>query len=170
MAHWEHPWPPVYDGHSQVLLLGTFPSPRSRQEGFYFGHPQNCFWSVLARSLGAEPLPPGATKADKTAFLLENHVALWDVLHSCDIEGAADASITNPVANRFKPIIENSRIGAIFTTGRTATRLFNELAAQEAGMQAAYLPSTSPANRAQQARPEFAELWSQVGRYIRSRC
>ncbi|MDR1183548.1 MAG: NAD(P)H-hydrate epimerase [Coriobacteriales bacterium] len=167
MEHLEHPWRPVYNADSRLLILGTFPSPRSRAEGFYFGHPQNRFWEVLADSLRVSRLPAGADKAKKTYFLLENRVALWDVLHSCDIEGASDASIRNPVANGFCPIIEASRIETVFATGRTATGLFNRLAARETGMRAVYLPSTSPANRAQQLRPEFAGLWASIGRVLR---
>ncbi|MDR1185060.1 MAG: NAD(P)H-hydrate epimerase [Coriobacteriales bacterium] len=167
MEHLEHPWRPVYDGSSRVLILGTFPSPRSRAEGFYFGHPQNCFWDTLADSLRVPRLPAESNKTEKTSFLLKNRIALWDVLRSCDIEGASDASIKNPIANNFRSIIETSRISAIFTTGRTATGLFNQLAARESGMRAIYLPSTSPANRAQQSRPEFAELWANIGRVLR---
>jgi hypoxanthine-DNA glycosylase len=162
-----HPWQPIYDQASRVLVLGTFPSPRSRLEGFYFGHPQNIFWATLAGSLGVPRLPADASAADKAAMLLSNNVALWDVLQSCRIQGAADASILDPVPNRFSQILSNSRINAVFTTGRTATRLFNRLAADEAGMRAAYLPSTSPAARAAQASPEFLRLWGNVGRVQR---
>ncbi|MDR1013411.1 MAG: NAD(P)H-hydrate epimerase [Coriobacteriales bacterium] len=162
-----HPWPAVYDGASRVLVLGTFPSPRSRAEGFYFGHPQNLFWSALADSLQVPRLPANATIADKTAMLLDNHVALWDVLRSCRIEGAADSSISEPVPHRFAPLLADSQIEAVFATGRTATSLFNRLAAHEAEMRAAYVPSTSPANRASQARPEFAQRWGAVGRVLR---
>jgi hypoxanthine-DNA glycosylase len=169
MEHLEHPWHPIYDDSSRVLILGTFPSPRSRAMGFYFGHPQNCFWDALADSLRVPRLPTGtgADKAKKTHFLLENRIALWDVLHSCDIEGASDASIQNPVANNFRSIIKASHISAVFATGRTATELFNRLAARESGMRAVYLPSTSPANRAQQSRPEFAKRWAGVGHILR---
>lgn len=136
---------------------------RSREEGFYYGHPQNIFWKTLAASLGVEPLAPGASIEDKRAFLLHHKVALWDVLHSCTIEGSSDASIRNPIPNIFAPLIASSNISAIFTTGKTATQLFNELAAQEAGMRAVYLPSTSPANRAQQSKASFTQAWNNVG-------
>ncbi|MDR1422224.1 MAG: NAD(P)H-hydrate epimerase [Coriobacteriales bacterium] len=162
-----HPWWPIYDHDSRVLLLGTFPSPRSRSEGFYFGNPQNLFWTALADSLGVPRLPATASVADKTALLLDNHVALWDVLHSCRIEGAADASIRDPVPNRFSELIADSRVNTIFTTGRTATSLFNRLAASEAKMRAVYLPSSSPANRATQSRSDFSLLWGTLGRVVR---
>jgi len=166
LQHLEHPWPAVFDAESRVLILGTFPSPRSRAVGYPYGHSQNIFWNALAHSLGVQPLAPQANRQQRQDWLLENHVALWDVLHSCDIEGASDSSIRNPVANRFRPLVEASHIRAIFTTGRKATDLFNSLCVEEAGMRAIYLPSTSPANRARQAQPAFAELWAEVGRHV----
>jgi hypoxanthine-DNA glycosylase len=162
-----HPWGAVFNKDSKVLVLGTFPSPRSRKEGFPFGHPQNVFWSALADSLGVQRINPDASRDERYAFILSNNVAIWDVLHSCEIDGASDASIKNPVANKFRPIIEASNISAVFTTGRKATDLFNELCVKEAGMRAVYLPSTSPANRATQAKPLFGELWGNVGRLVR---
>jgi len=168
-----HPWLATYDANSRVLILGTFPSPKSREQGFYYGHPQNLFWRLLPEVLGAGAAEAAAIAPDacadpaelvaaRRAFVLRHHIALWDVIASCEIEGAADSSIRNPVPNRFGPLLETTRIATIFTTGRTATKLFSELAAKEAGMQAIYLPSTSPANRATQAKPEFLRAWMQV--------
>jgi hypoxanthine-DNA glycosylase len=128
--------------------------------GFYYGHPQNVFWATLARILRAEEPPRDV--ATRKEFLLSYRIALWDVLHACDIEGASDASITKPIPNLFGPILQRSEICAIFTTGRAATELFNRLCAEEAGMLARYLPSTSPANRAAQAKPLFLQQWAQV--------
>jgi hypoxanthine-DNA glycosylase len=128
--------------------------------GFYYGHPQNVFWATLAAVLGVDE-PPRDVRL-RREFLLEHRVALWDVLYACTIEGAADASITDPVPNRFAPLLAGSEIRAIFTTGRTATTLFNRLCADEAGMPASYLPSTSPANRAAQVKPAFMHHWMQV--------
>jgi len=162
-----HPWPATFDADSRVLILGTFPSPKSREFGYPYGHPQNIFWTALARSLGVAAVPPGAGGAERQAWLLQNRVALWDVIYSCTIEGASDASIRDPIPNRFAPIIAGSQVQAIFTTGRKATDLFNSLCTAEAGMPAAYLPSTSPANRAAQARPQFWELWAEPGRVVR---
>ena len=159
-----HPWPPVYDEKSKILILGSMPSPKSRAYGFYYGNPQNCFWATLARVLGRHEPQPDIEY--RTAFLLDNRIALWDVLFSCDIEGAADGSIKNPVAHRFSPLLSKTRIGAIFTTGKIATELFNELCAKEAGMEAVYLPSTSPANRAAQSKPAYIEQWSHVARKL----
>jgi hypoxanthine-DNA glycosylase len=160
-----HPWEPVYDARSKVLILGSIPSPKSRESGFYYGHPQNIFWQTLASVLEAPP--PDAAPASKTAFLLKHHVALWDVLHSCTICGASDTSITNAVPNQFGNIIAQTKIAAIFTTGKKATELFNTLCAGEAGMAAIYLPSTSPANRALHVKSEFLEAWKQVREKLR---
>ena len=140
--------------------MGTIPSPKSREHGFYYGNPQNCFWAALASAL-KQPAPPSEIESKKE-FLLRNRIALWDVLESCDIAGASDASIKNPVANKFMPLLAATRISHIFTTGKTATRLFDDLCSREAGTNAVYLPSTSPANRAAQSKPAFAEQWSQV--------
>jgi hypoxanthine-DNA glycosylase len=160
MTHIVHPWEPLCDERSKALILGTIPSPKSREMGFYYGHPQNIFWTTLAEALGKEP-PPYDVPA-RRAFALANRVALWDVLHSCDIDGASDSSIRNPVPNLFRPLIERTQIRAIFTTGRKGTDLFAALCAEEAGMPSIYLPSTSPANRATQAKPEYRRLWAQV--------
>jgi hypoxanthine-DNA glycosylase len=146
------------------------PSPKSRQYGFYYGNPQNCFWNILARTVRVQKRTPpdistGGVPHDnesRTAFLLSNKIALWDVLHSCEITGAADNSIKNPVANSFIPLLKNSHIKKIFTTGKTATHLFNKLCSNVTGITAIYLPSTSPANRKMQANPSFAEQWEQI--------
>jgi hypoxanthine-DNA glycosylase len=160
MTSLTHPWSPCYDKRSRVLILGTFPSPRSREWGFYYGHPQNIFWKTVAAVLGVEE--PARDVRSCRAFLLEQRIALWDVLHACDIEGASDASIRNPVPNRFAPILVDSDIHVIFTTGKTATELFNRLCAREVGLEAIYLPSTSPANCAAQAKPAFMQQWLQL--------
>jgi len=162
---WTHPWPPVYDATSRVLILGSFPSPASRAFGFYYGHPQNAFWRTLAAVLDADE--PAATVVARRAFLLEHHVGCWDVLHACTITGAADDSIADPEPNRFAPLLAASPIGAIFTNGRAATGLFTRLCAAEAGRAATYLPSTSPANRGRWGTPAFAEAWRQVAVALR---
>ena len=160
-----HPWPPLYDAAAKILILGTFPSPKSRQMGFPYGHPQNIFWQTLAVVL-SQP-PPARAAAAVKQFALNNHIALWDVLHACDIDGASDASISKPEANLFAPLLARTKISAIFTTGRAATDLFNSLSAAEAGMTAIYLPSTSPANRAAQAKAGFLERWRLVTKALR---
>ena len=159
-----HPWEPIYDANARILILGTIPSTKSRETGFYFGHPQNCFWTTLAGILG--DTPPEPDFRDKTRFLLRHRIALWDVLHACHIDGASDASIRNPVPNRFRPLLTKTEIRAIFTTGRKATDLFQSLCAEEAGMDPIYLPSTSPANRATQAKPVFLKTWRDILPYL----
>lgn len=138
-----HTIEPVFDEHSRVLILGTMPSPKSREEGFYYAHPQNRFWPVLAAVFG-EKTPQG-TDARK-AFALKHGIALWDVLASCDIDGAADASIKNPVPNDIAWLAAKTQIESIFTTGGTAYRLYNRCCAAKTGIKAVGLPSTSAAN------------------------
>ncbi len=146
-----HPLEPVFDKNSQILILGTMPSPRSREAGFYYMHPGNRFWRVLTgvfeRSRYDEGDFPG-TVAEKQAFLLEHRVALWDVLGSCLIHGASDSSIRYPVPNDLGLILENASVRRIFTTGKTAFQLYNRLCRQSTGLEAICLPSTSGANRA----------------------
>lgn len=155
-----HPWPAVFDENSKVLILGTMPSPASRKFGYY-GHPQNVFWPTLAKVLGQSP--PESNQPARQEFLLRNRIALWDVIQSCDIEGASDASISNVVPNDFSNILATAQIEAIFTTGKTATNLFNKLCAKELGVEAKYLPSTSPANCAMWKKREFMSAWREIG-------
>lgn len=142
-AHIVHTIPPVFDARSRVLILGTMPSTKSQEQGFYYGHPQNRFWRVLAAVLD-EPEPE--TVAEKRTLLLRRKVALWDVLASCDIEGASDASIKNPVANDLAPILAGADIRAVFTTGGKAAALYRKYIQPCTGIPAGALPSPSPAN------------------------
>jgi hypoxanthine-DNA glycosylase len=139
-----HPLAPIYDEHSKVLILGTFPSPKSRETAFDYGYPQNRFWQVMAAVMESE-VPQN--NGEKTIFLLQNKIALWDVIHSCEITGAADGSIKNPIENDFSEILRKADIKAVFTTGMTATRLYQKHCFPKTGIPAVYLPSTSPANR-----------------------
>ena len=123
-SHVVHEIAPVFNEHSRVLLLGTMPSPKSRQQGFFYGHPQNRFWRVLA-ALFDEPLPE--IIEEKRDLCLRHHLALWDVLSSCDIKGASDASITNAQPNDLSQIIKNASIQAIITTGVKAGQLYHRL-------------------------------------------
>ena len=141
--HVVHPFEPVYDENSEILILGTFPSVKSRQTDFYYGHPQNRFWKVLARLTGEE-VPQSI--AEKRSLLLRHGIALWDVLDSCDIEGASDASIRNPVPNDMNRILHAAPIQAIFCTGQKAGTLYKKYCLPQCGMPAQVLPSTSPAN------------------------
>jgi len=139
-----HPFEPVYDSQSKILILGTMASPKSREYGFFYGHPQNNFWRVLANIFDVKLFE---TIDEKKKFLLDHHIAVWDVLYSCEISGADDGSIKNPVVNDFTEMIINSQINTIFTTGITATKLYNKYCAEKTGIFPIYLPSTSPANR-----------------------
>lgn len=140
-----HPIPPVYDERSRVLILGSFPSVKSRQEGFFYGHPQNRFWKVLALLYG-EKTPE--TVAEKKAFLLRNRIALWDVIRSCEIEGSSDATIRNVVPNDLTEILHAAPIEEIYVNGKTAFRYYQKYMGAHAGRSAVCLPSTSPANAA----------------------
>jgi len=137
-----HAFAPVYDSRSRVLILGTMPSPASRENGFYYSHPRNRFWPVMA-ALFDVPVPD--TPEKKRMLCLENRVALWDVLRACRIEGAADSSIRQPEVNDIPSLLEGSGIAAVFTTGTTASRLYHRHFGHLAVGHIA-LPSTSPAN------------------------
>ena len=151
-----HPIPPVFDENSRVLILGSFPSVKSREAAFFYGHPQNRFWRVIAAVTGDDP---GDTPETKTAFLLRNNIALWDVIASCEITGSADSSIKNAVPNDLSPILQTADIRAIFTNGKTADRLYRRLILPQTGVQAICLPSTSPAN-AQWSVQQLTEAWN----------
>lgn len=138
-----HTFEPVFDSESRVLILGTMPSPKSRENGFYYSHPQNRFWKVMAQ-LFQEEVPIAA--AEKRSMMQRHGIALWDVLAQCDIKGADDNSIQNPVANDIKGLLGQTRIKAVFTTGATAARLYEKLVQEETGIPARRLLSTSPAN------------------------
>ena len=142
-THVTHEFPALYDRESRVLLLGSIPSPKSREMAFYYGHPQNRFWKVMATVLG-ESVPE--TIAQKKAMLKKHHVALWDVLDSCTIVGASDTSIEDPVVNNIKELVKKSKVTRIFCTGATAHKLYQKLCAKDVGIDAIKLPSTSPAN------------------------
>ena len=143
MEHIIHSIEPVFDAESRVLILGTMPSPKSREVQFYYGHPQNRFWRVLAAVLGEE-VPQSVP--EKKAMLLRHRIALWDVLAECEIAGASDSSIRNPVANDLSVILDRAPVQAVFTTGATAWKLYTRLQKPHTGIEAVRLPSTSPAN------------------------
>lgn len=150
-----HAFDPVFDSESRILILGTMPSPKSRELGFYYSHPRNRFWPVLAKIFGEDVPETPEKKAD---FCLLHKIALWDVLRECDIEGASDSSIKNAVPNNLSVILNSADIKAVFTTGATAARLYKKYLEQETGIAAISLPSTSPAN----AKMSLEEL---VGNY-----
>ena len=140
-----HPFPAVYAPDSRILILGSFPSVKSREQRFFYGHPQNRFWRVLAALLGTD-VPQSVEK--KRAFLLAHRIALWDVIASCEIAGSSDASIRNAVPNDLSPILETASIRQVFTNGGTAHRLYRKYIYPLTGREDIVLPSTSPANAA----------------------
>ena len=139
-----HEFGPWYDTQSRVLVLGTMPSPKSREAGFYYAHPQNRFWRVLPALYGEPPLIGNITAQQD--FLTRRHIALWDVLASCEIEGASDSSIRNPVPNDMNVILRAAPIRAIFATGQKAGALYKKYCLPQCGVPVQVLPSTSPAN------------------------
>lgn len=145
LQHIIHPIPPVYDENSRILILGSFPSVKSREAGFFYGHPQNRYWKVLAGVFN-DTVP--ATIPEKREFLLRHHIAAWDVIASCDIEGSSDASIKNAVPNDLTAILKSADIRQIFTNGKTAYNLFRKYTAPLICRDSICLPSTSPANAA----------------------
>ena len=153
--HVVHTFEPVYDDKSEVLILGSFPSVKSRESRFYYGHPQNRFWKVTAGIFG-EDVPQ--TIEEKREFLLRNHIAVWDVIASCDIVGSSDSSIRNVVANDMQVILQQAHIRGIYANGDKAYQLFLKYCKEE-GQPAVYkLPSTSPANAAWSVE-RLTEAW-----------
>lgn len=140
-----HPFPPVYDSNSRVLVLGTFPSVKSREGEFYYHHPQNRFWKVISTVYG-EMLP--TTIEEKKRILLKNKVAIWDVVQSCEITGSADSSIKNAEMNDIGFLLSQTGIQQIYTNGGTAYRLYMGHVFPQTGREILQLPSTSTANAA----------------------
>ncbi|MBQ9664133.1 MAG: DNA-deoxyinosine glycosylase [Oscillospiraceae bacterium] len=153
-----HPFPAFWDGQSEVLILGSFPSPKSREMAFFYGHPQNRFWRVVAGLYG-DPFP--GTVDERSAFLRRHHLALWDVIASCRIVGASDSSIRDAVPNDIRPILEGAKIRGIYVNGQTAFRLYQKYLLPEIGREAVCLPSTSPANAAWSLE-RLMEAWSVI--------
>lgn len=139
----QHTLDPIFFSDSEILILGTMPSPKSREKMFYYAHPQNRFWKTLA-GVFDEPAPQNEREC--ILLLKEHKIALWDVLESCDIVGASDASIRNPVPNDIASIIRYTYIHEIYTTGTTAFNLYNKLIKPSIKKEAVLLPSPSPAN------------------------
>ena len=155
-----HPIEPVFDERSRVLILGSFPSVRSRAEMFFYGHPQNRFWKVISSIFG-EPIPE--TVGQKRQLLIENRIALWDVIASCEITGSADSSIKNVVPNDLSRILNTAGIERIYVNGKTAQRYYDRYLKNAVQMNAVCLPSTSPANAAW-SLDRLVDAWSVVAK------
>ena len=158
-----HPLAPVFDERSRVLILGTMPSPKSRETGFYYGHPQNRFWRVMAELLD-EPFP--ASREERLALALRRHFALWDVRASCVIRGADDGSIREPEANDLSAVLSAAPIEAIFTTGTKAAALYRKLCLPKTGVEAIALPSTSAANCRFYSYEQLVKAYAAVKEYL----
>lgn len=158
MTHVIHKIPPVYNKNSQILILGSFPSVKSREGRFFYHHKQNRFWKVLSTIVN-DVLPE--TIDEKKDFLLKNHIAVWDVIASCDIEGSSDSSIKNAVPNDFSFILKTAPIRQIYTNGRTAYKLYHKYCEKVTGFEAVKLPSTSPAN-ASYSLERLISQWNQI--------
>ena len=143
--HIVHPFPPLYDANSEILILGSLPSVKSREQMFFYGHPQNRFWKVMSAVLG-EALP--TTIEQKKQMLLKHRIAVWDTIYSCDIIGSSDSSIKNVTPTDLRRILKESKVQRIFCNGGTSGRYFQKYQQKVLGMEATVLPSTSPANAA----------------------
>lgn len=153
-----HPIAPVFDEDSEILILGSFPSVKSRESMFFYGHPQNRFWKVISAVYGHR-LPE--TIEEKKALLLSEHIAVWDVIGSCEISGSSDSSIKNVTPNDISYILKKSRIKRIFVNGKTAQKYYDKFVKKSTGMDAICLPSTSPAN-AMWSLEKLTEAWKTI--------
>ena len=153
-----HNIPPIYNQDSQILILGSFPSVKSREAQFFYHHPQNRFWKVLATLYHHEPL---LTIEEKKNFLLENHIALWDVIQSCDIHGSSDSSIQNVIINDIAGLLKDTHITHIYTNGKKAHQLYMKYCYELKNQKDVCLPSTSPANAAYSLDKLLIE-WQQI--------
>ena len=153
---------PIYNSESKILILGSFPSVKSREGRFFYDHPRNRFWKTLALVLeDVEPL----THEQKKTFLLKHHIALWDVLASCEINGSSDSSIRKAVPNDLNCILNTADIGAIFCNGNTSFTYYQQYTLSQTGIQAIKLPSTSPANAAFSLE-KLAVEWNVICNYL----
>ncbi len=140
-----HPFPPLFGSESDTLILGSFPSVKSREAMFFYGHPQNRFWKLTAMLFG-EPVPE--TISEKTGLILNNRLALWDSIRSCTITGSSDSSVKDVVPNDLSPIFENSKVNRVFCNGALSHKMYMKYIFPETKVKAVKLPSTSPANAA----------------------
>lgn len=159
-----HEISPIYNKDSKILILGSIPSPKSRENGFYYAHSQNKFWKVLSNIFHYD-IPNNNEM--KKEFLLKNNIALWDVIASCEIKGASDTSIKNVQVNDINMIINNSKVNAIFTTGKKANDLYMKYCYPNTKIESIYLPSTSPANCANYSFEDLVEEYRIILDYLK---
>ena len=158
-----HPFPPLYNKDSKILILGSFPSVKSREQNFFYAHPQNRFWRVISEVLGSD-VPE--TVEQKKQLLLQNGIALWDVIASCDITGSSDSSIINVKVYDLSHILTYADIRQIFVNGRTAEKYFRKYIKPAINTDAICLPSTSPANAAWSVK-HLAEEWKILKSFLK---
>ena len=161
----QHPIQPIYNKDSEILILGSFPSVKSREAGFFYGHSQNRFWKVTAAVCGVDT---PTTIEEKKAFLLAQRIAVWDVIHSCDIVGSSDSSIKNVIANDLNIILKTADIRQIYVNGKKAEELYNKYIYPQIQREAICLPSTSPANAAWSLE-RLVEAWECIRNINRQR-
>lgn len=160
MTREEHNIEPIFNENSEILILGSFPSVKSREGNFFYHHPQNRFWKVISNVIGCE-VP--CTIEEKKEMLLNNHIAIWDVIASCDIQGSSDSSIKNVIPNDLRVILSTGKIRKIYTNGGTASRLYRKYCQKMTGMEDIKLPSTSPAN-ASYSLERLVEEWAKINK------
>ena len=158
MSVLHHPFGPLFNENSRVLILGSFPSVKSREQNFFYGHPRNRFWPVIS-AVFDQPIPQSIE--DKKRLILTNGLALWDSIASCEITGSSDASIKNVRANDLAVILDSCRIERIYCNGRKSYELYCKYIEPHSGREAICLPSTSPAN-AQWTLEKLIETWAVI--------
>lgn len=158
-----HPLKPIYNSESKVLILGSFPSIKSRENSFYYAHPKNRFWSTLEKVFKENI---GSSNQDREKFLLTHKIALFDVVYSCNITASSDSSIKDVIPNDIKKIVVESKIEAIFTTGTKAYSLYNKYLLKDVGIEAIKLPSPSPANCKRGIEEELVNSYSKIKEYL----
>lgn len=160
----KHTIPPVFNGESRILILGSFPSVKSRESAFFYGHPQNRFWRVLSSVFDAD-VPQ--TNEEKRSFLISHGVAVWDVIASCEIEGSSDSSIRSVKANDISKILAVADIKCIFVNGKAAEKHYNKYIKATVGIAAVCLPSTSAANASWSEEKLCAEWKKQISAVVK---
>ena len=158
-----HPLKPIYNSESRILILGSFPSVKSRENNFYYGNPKNRFWSTLGKVFNEDI---GSSNQDREKFLLTHKIALFDVVYSCNIEGSSDSSIRDVIPNDIKKIVDESKIEVIFTTGTKAYGLYNKYLLKDVGIEAFKLPSPSPLNCKRGIEEVLVNTYSKIKEYL----
>ena len=161
--HVVHTFGPVYNENSRILILGSMPSPASREAGFYYGHPRNRFWKVLAELFGV-PLPESIE--EKKTLVLSQEIALWDAIEECDIIGASDSSVKNVVPTKIPELLKQTQVERILCNGALSKKIYDKFQLEQTGIPAVQMPSTSPANAAWSLE-KLVEEWKIISVYMK---